>query len=61
MRLYDNLVELIKDLVLVLWMLAERKDQVLSRHAARLRASKEESEAFVDDTSCSILEVLIRQ
>ena len=61
MRLYDNLVELVKDLVLVLWVLAEREDQVLSCHAARLRASKEESEAFVDNTSCPILEVLISQ
>ena len=34
---------------MVLWVLHECSDKVLSRDGTRLRASKEECEAFIDD------------
>ena len=59
MRLDDHLVELSEYLLLVLWVFADSKDQVLGRHAARLRTSEEESEDFVDYAHFTILEVVI--
>lgn len=61
MRLNDYTVELVKDLILILGELAKCKNQVLRRHAARLDAGKEHSEAFVDNSDRSILEVIINQ
>ena len=59
MRLDNYLVEFIEYLLLVLWVFADGKDQVLGRHAARLRTSEEESQNFVNNAHFTILKVLI--
>ena len=61
MGLYHHLVKFIQDLLLVLWVLAESKNQVLGSATGCLRACKEEGENFVDDALSAILEMLMGQ
>ena len=59
MRLNDNVIELITDLLLILRVLAKSKDQVLGSDTASLGASQEESQALVNDTQISVFKVFI--
>lgn len=54
-------VKLCKYAVLVLWVLAEGKDEVLSCIAGSLRACKEEGQTFIDHTHLPILEVRVTE
>ena len=61
MRLDHHLVKFIQDLLLVLWVLAESEDQVLSGDTGCLRTGKEESKNFVNDARSVVFEMFIAQ
>ena len=61
MGLNDLSVQLVENLLLVLRVLAECEDQVLGRDAARLGASEEESQDFIDDANLAIFEVILNK
>ena len=61
MWLDDFLVKLVKNPFLILRMLTEGKNEVLSGHAGCLGPSEEEGEDFVDNAIISVLEVLLDQ